>query len=262
MSADTRLIRTVRQALSAAADPAKAPIMQAYMKSEMPYRGVQSTPLRLALRPLFAAHSIETFEDWRDTVLTLWREARYREERYAAIELAAHSLSRPFQTLEALSVYEELIVTGAWWDFVDTIASHRIGGLLRRYPHEMSAILRRWATGDDIWKRRAAILAQLGFKGGTDCALLYDCIRPSLDRPEFFLRKGIGWALREYSKTDASAVKRYVRRHANLLSPLSRREALKRLTPLTNSDAEPRPSERSLQRRTAKKPRASSRYRA
>ena len=84
MSADTRLIRTVRQALRAAADPAKAPIMQAYMKSEMPYRGVQSTPLRQAMRPLFAAHSIETFEDWRDTVLTLWREARYREERYAA----------------------------------------------------------------------------------------------------------------------------------------------------------------------------------
>ena len=180
MAADIRLIRAVRQALRAAADPAKAPVMQAYMKSEMPYRGVQSSPLRQALRPLFAAHSIETFEDWRATVLALWREARYREERYAAIELAGHSLSHSFHTLEALPVYEEMIVSGAWWDFVDAVASHQIGGLLRRYPRQMASILRTWASGEDIWKRRAAILAQLGFKSSTDCALLYDCIRPSL----------------------------------------------------------------------------------
>jgi 3-methyladenine DNA glycosylase AlkD len=229
VAASTRLIRAVRQALRAAADPAKALAMQAYMKSEMPYRGVQSTPLRLALRPLFAVHHLAGFVDWRDTVLALWREARYREERYAAIELAGHSSSQPFQTMAALPVYEEMIVSGAWWDLVDALASHLIGGLLRLYPRDMAAILRGWATGDDIWKRRAAILAQLGFKSDTDCVLLYDCIRPSLGRPEFFLRKGIGWALREYSKTNASEVRRYVRRNAKLLSPLSQREALKRL---------------------------------
>ena len=229
MAANTRLIRAVRQALRAAADPAKAPVMQAYMKSEMPYRGVQSTPLRQALRPLFAAHRIATFEEWRDTILVLWREARYREERYAAIELAGNRAARPFQTLEALAVYEEMIVSGAWWDFVDAIASHQIGGLLRQYPLEMAAILRAWAVADDMWKRRAAILAQLGFKANTDCVLLYDCIRPSLGRAEFFLRKGIGWALREYSKTDEAEVLRYVRRHAQRLSPLSQREALKRV---------------------------------
>ena len=227
MAANTRLVRAVRQALRAAADPSKAPAMQAYMKSAMPYRGVQAVPFRQALRPIFAAHRIATFEEWRDTVLALWREARYREERYAAIELAGHSQSRPFQTLEALPVYEEMIVSGAWWDLVDALASHQIGGLLRRYPREMSATLRKWSAGDDIWKRRAAILAQLGFKGSTDCALLFDCIRPSLGRPEFFLRKGIGWALREYSKTDAAEVLRYLRRHEKRLSPLTQREAVK-----------------------------------
>ena len=245
MAANTRLIRAVRQALRAAADPAKAPAMQAYMKSAMRYRGVQAVPLRQALRPLFAAHRIASFEDWRDTVLGLWREARYREERYAAIELAGHSLSRPFQTLEALPIYEEMIVSGAWWDLVDALASHQVGGLLRRYPLEMAAVLRSWAAGDDIWKRRAAILAQLGFKGNTDCALLYDCIRPSLGRPEFFLRKGIGWALREYSKADAKEVLRYVRRQEKVLSPLSQLEALKWLH----------------RKQDVTKPRASSRYR-
>jgi 3-methyladenine DNA glycosylase AlkD len=91
----------------------------------------------------------------------------------------------------------------------------------------MAAILRRWAESDDIWKRRSAILAQLTFKNDTDRRLLYDCIRPSLGAGEFFLRKGIGWALREYAKTDAAEVLRYVRQHESQLSALTKREALK-----------------------------------
>ena len=221
------LIREVRQALRAAADPAKAADMQAYMKSPMPYLGVQTPPLRQAIRPLLAARRLESFEEWRGAILTLWRNARYREERYAAIELAGHQAYQAFQTLDTLPLYEEMIVSGAWWDYVDSIAGHQIGGLLRRYPKEMHGLLREWAACDDIWKRRAAILAQLGFKSETDRKLLYACIRPSLGRPEFFLRKGIGWALREYAKTDEAEVVRYVRRQAALLSPLSRREALK-----------------------------------
>ena len=201
--------------------------MQAYMKSEMPYLGVQAVPLRQALKPVFAARAPASFEEWRETMLALWRDARYREERYAAIELAGHRACRDFQTLEALPVYEEMIVTGAWWDLVDSLASHRIGALLRRYPDEMKPILLAWAECDDLWKRRTAILAQLGFKRETDRDLLYECIRPSLGRPEFFLRKGIGWALREYAKTDLREVLRYVRLHEARLSPLSRREALK-----------------------------------
>jgi 3-methyladenine DNA glycosylase AlkD len=230
VSANAKLVRAVRDALRAAAEPAKAPAMQAYMKSEMPYRGVQATPLRQALRPLFASHRLQTFEEWRETVLMLWRGARYREERYAAIELAGHPAYRPFQTLDALPLYEEIIVSGAWWDLVDGIGSHQIGGLLRLYPVEMAGTLLAWAGGDSIWKRRAAILAQLGFKSSTDRKLLYDCIEPSLGRPEFFLRKGIGWALRQYAKTDAAEVVRYVRRHEGMLSPLSQREALKGVT--------------------------------
>ena len=240
------LIRAVRRALRAAADPTKAPAMQAYMKSQMPYLGVQAAPLRHEVRPLLAAHRLGSFGQWRDTVLELWRKARYREERYAAIELAGFGAYRIFQTLDALPVYEEMIVSGAWWDLVDSIASHQIGGLLRRHPVEMAALLRKWAEGEDLWKRRTAILAQLGFKHDTDLRLLYDSIRPSLGRPEFFLRKGIGWALREYAKTDAAEVVHYVSRHKALLSPLSRREALK------NVDRKP----------SVRKPRASSRRRA
>jgi len=133
----------------------------------------------------------------------------------------------PFQTLETLPMYEEMIVTGAWWDYVDDIATHRLGLLLRRYPSRMKRVMRAWSRSPDLWKRRSAILCQITFKADTDLALLYDCIRPSLDSREFFLRKAIGWALRQHAWTDPAEVRRYVRDHQDGLSGLSRREALK-----------------------------------
>lgn len=107
------LVRAARKALRGVADPAKAPIMQAYMKSAIPYLGIQATPLRKAARAIFSAHKLESFPEWRDTVLELWRGARYREERYLAIELAGHSAYRKFRTLDALPMYEEMITSGA-----------------------------------------------------------------------------------------------------------------------------------------------------
>jgi 3-methyladenine DNA glycosylase AlkD len=222
-----RLLRAVRQGLRAAADPAKASGMQAYMKSAMPYLGVQTPVLRKTIRPLFRVHPLETFPEWSATILEFWRSARYREERYTAIELAAFPRYRPFRTLEAVPMYEEMIVSGAWWDYVDAIATRQLGEILRYQTAPMATLLRAWAVSENIWKRRSAILAQLGFKRETDLDLLFACIRPSLGSPEFFLRKGIGWALREYAKTDPDAVIHYVRRHEKQLSALSKREALR-----------------------------------
>jgi 3-methyladenine DNA glycosylase AlkD len=224
-----RLVRAARKALREVADPAKAPIMQAYMKSAMPYLGIQATPLRRVAKATFAKHKVDSFDEWRDAVLELWRGARYREERYMAIELTGYSDYRKFRMLDALPIYEEMITSGAWWDYVDSIASHRIGELLRLHPAKMRRVLRTWAKSDDLWKRRSAILAQLGFKADTDLDLLYDCIRPSILEKEFFLRKAIGWALRQFAKTDAKEVSRYVAEHEGRLSPLSKREALKNL---------------------------------
>ena len=227
MAASQKTMRAIRKALRELADPSKAPIMQAYMKSEMPYLGIQAVPFRKAVKAVLAANTLSSFEEWRDTALALWRGARYREERYAVIELVGHRNYQKFRTLDALPLYEEMISSGAWWDYVDSIASHRLGELLRRYPKELRAILREWAVSDDVWKRRGAILAQLGFKGDTDLKLLYDCLRPSIERPEFFLRKAIGWALRQYAWTDPKEVVRFVKAHEKRLSPLSKREALK-----------------------------------
>jgi len=124
-------------------------------------------------------------------------------------------------------MYEELIVTGAWWDYVDVLASHCLGELLRRHPREISKKMKEWSRSDNLWKRRSAILCQLQFKKDTDLKLLYACIAPSMDSTEFFLRKAIGWALRQYAWTDPVEIARYVREHDAALSPLSKREALK-----------------------------------
>jgi 3-methyladenine DNA glycosylase AlkD len=226
---DRSLLTAVRRELKRRADPVRAPQMRAYMKSAMPYRGVSMPGLREACRLAFSSHPLNSFEDWRETVLALWRTARYREERHAALILTGDRRYRDYQTLDTLPLYEELIVTGAWWDFVDVIASHRIGLLLKRHPAPMRKTMRAWSRSADMWKRRTAILCQLSFKADTDLSLLYDCIEPNLGDKEFFIRKAIGWALRQYAWTDPDEVRRYVTRNKARLSLLSVREALKNI---------------------------------
>jgi 3-methyladenine DNA glycosylase AlkD len=223
------LIQNLRDEFVLAADPRRAPAMQAYMKSAMPYWGVPLPALRAICRRVFAKHPIKTTREWRALSLKLWRSAEHREERYAALELTGHRLYRDWQTIETLPMYEEMVVSGAWWDFVDLIASRRLGPLLQEYPGPMRKKMLAWSRSKNMWKRRSAILCQLSFKADTDLELLYECIEPSLASKEFFLRKAIGWALRQYAWTDPREVRRYVRAHAGELSPLSQREALKNI---------------------------------
>ena len=221
------LLTAIERQLRAAADPAKAPAMQAYMKSQMPYLGISSVPLRNICKEIFALFTPSSFEEFRDTILTLWRNARFREERYAAIELSGHKSYDNYQTLRMLPVYQEMITTGAWWDYVDPIAAHRLGLLLRRFPKPMSRKMRAWSKSKNLWLRRSAIICQLTFKKETDLRLLYDCVEPAIGEKEFFLRKAIGWALRQHAWTDSAEVIRYVKETESRLSPLSIREALK-----------------------------------
>jgi 3-methyladenine DNA glycosylase AlkD len=221
------LATSLRAALANAADPARAPGMQAYMKSAMPYLGVSAVPLRQVCKSLFKNLTWPDSKAWQRDVLAIWRGAEFREERYAAIELTGVKAARPFHDLSALPMYEEMIVTGAWWDFVDAIAGQRLWAILQNEATEMKRVMLGWSTDADMWKRRSAILCQLRAKEQTDLDFLYACIAPSLDSKEFFLRKAIGWALRQYAWTDPAEVRRYVAEHADRLSGLSKREALK-----------------------------------
>lgn len=224
------LVSAVRAALAAAADPARAEPMRAYMKSAMPMLGVPQPGRTAALRPLLVGHPLPNAGEWRAAVLALWRGATYREERYAALAVARH---RPYQGFllreptESLRMLDELVVTGAWWDLVDETAIRLVGPLLRAAPGVVTPVVRTWAADADRWRRRTAVICQIGAKDRTDTALLSAAIEANAADPDFFLRKGIGWALRQHARTDPQWVRDFVARHE--LSPLSRREALKHL---------------------------------
>ena len=222
-------VAAVRAALAAAGDPDKAPGMQAYMRSEMPYRGVQATRRRHLVEAVLREMPFSGRHDWEATLDSLWDEAGYREELYAAVDIAGHRSAAGWQDPAAVPRYDRWVVTGAWWDHVDAIAIHRIGPILTAHRTELTPLVRSWIADADLWRRRTSILCQIKAKAATDVALLRDAIVPNLADPDFFIRKAIGWALREHAKTDPAWVGAFVEQHRESLSPLSYREATKHL---------------------------------
>jgi 3-methyladenine DNA glycosylase AlkD len=214
--------------MAAAADPLRAPGMQAYMKSTMPYYGIPSAQVDAICMRVFAEHPFPSCREWKVAIVELWRGARYREERYASIRLISLKAHRECWNPELMPMLEEMIVTGAWWDYVDAVA-HVVGELLRSHPTEIRPLMRAWSTAPNLWKRRVSIICQISFKRDTDVKLLYANIEPNLADRDFFIRKAVGWALRAYAWTDPKEVARYVRAHEAELSGLSRREALKNI---------------------------------
>jgi 3-methyladenine DNA glycosylase AlkD len=227
-SPDRRLIAAVRAGLSEAANPEKAPQMQAYMKSALPYRGVAMPQVRAITRTVFTAHPIADRATWEATVRALFDEAAFREEWYAALMLLRHRRQAAYLDVDAMPLLQHLITTSAWWDVVDDV-SHGVGDALLADRERVEPVVRGWIARPDIWLRRSAIICQLGHREQTDVSLLADAILPALPEREFFLRKAIGWALREHAKTDPDWVRRFVAEHADALSSLSKREALKHL---------------------------------
>lgn len=178
----SRLLEHLRDEFIHAADPVKAPSMQRYMKSAMPYHGVPSTGMKAICRNVFTGLAFERSSEWEQAVIEIWEGAQFREERYAALILAGHRSAQRFQTPEALPLYERLIVAGAWWDIVDDVAIHRVGPLVRTHLSAMKSAMLDWATDANLWKRRASIICQVGSKKETDLDLLYACIEPSSAR--------------------------------------------------------------------------------
>jgi 3-methyladenine DNA glycosylase AlkD len=205
--------------------------MQAYMKSALPFRGVPRPGQKAIFAKLLSEHSLPDQVAWHDTVLELWDDAGFREERYAAIALLNHRAYAAYVDPSAMPLVDHLVVTGAWWDYVDVLAIRTVGPLVRAHPAELVPLMLRWSTDDDLWRRRTAILHQVGAKAATDRDLLVTCIAPSLPSKEFFLRKAIGWSLRDLAWHDPRWVQKYVRDHAAELSGLSAREALKNCGP-------------------------------
>ena len=221
----TDLAARIGAELAALADPELAGPMAAYMKvaenRTLPFLGVRRPVVRRTARGLAKGHPPD---ELLAAVTSLWDEATHREQRYAAQDLL--SLRWTHGRLDLLDLHRHHVVTGAWWDHVDETA-HRIADLVDTHHDAMATTLRAWSTDDVLWLRRVAILGQLGLRDRVDRGLLAAVIEPNLGDPEFFVRKAIGWALREVARWDPAWVSSYAATHE--LSPLSRREALKHL---------------------------------
>lgn len=222
----TELCRFVTEGLGAVAVPADAASMQAYMKTTMPFFGVKKplrVPINREVKERFAPNDRVEYEA---AVRALWA-LPHREEKYTALFYA-----RQFKRLitsESLGLYEQLIREGQWWDFVDEVA----GGIISQvYLHERSTlrpIMKAWIDDGDMWIRRSALLSHLKHRTDTDEVQLFDFCRRRMHEKEFFIKKAIGWVLREYAKPRPEAVRAFLLAEKDNLSGLSFREAARPL---------------------------------
>lgn len=216
------LAAAIRDDLRAVADPARAAGQQTYMKSAMPFLGIRVPDARrIVVRHVHGIHDSALL---LQTARLLWDEAEYREERYAALAVLAARVLKGDPDL--VPHIEHMVRTGQWWDFTDELA-HRVADLLDAHPAESAFLVRAWSGDENMWMRRLAIIAQLGRRERLDRPLLTDTIEANVDDTEFFIRKAIGWALRDAARVHPDWVRTFVQTHD--LSPLSRREALTHL---------------------------------
>ena len=204
------------------ADPTQAGPMAAYMRNQFPYLGIKMPQSALLLKSFYNEHGLPALTELDPILRGLWALPE-REFQYVAVGL----LGKLEKKLDAdfIKTLEYLLITKSWWDTVDTVAGGTVGHHFQRYPTLLDKYLPRWRNSENIWLRRTTILFQLGYKKDTNFPLLCAIIQDNLGSKEFFINKAIGWALRQYSRIDAQAVRAFVAQTA--LHPLSAREALK-----------------------------------
>jgi 3-methyladenine DNA glycosylase AlkD len=219
-----RYVEELRALFNRHAKPGLAGPMRRLTQDHFPYLGIRRPVLAELMRKHYTRHGLPVLEELDTVVRDLWG-LRYREFQYAAIDL----LRMTIQELPEFftPTVEYLLLSKAWWDTVDPLASETVGPLFKRFPRARRRHLARWRRSSNFWLRRAGILFQLKYKRETDFTLLADIIRENLDSDEFFINKAIGTALRQYSRYDADSVRRFVRE--TRLNPLSAREALRLL---------------------------------
>lgn len=204
-------------------DPEKAQWQTAYMKNQFIFLGI-AKPTRAKLeKEVFKTHPLKTQDELIRLLNDLW-QADAREFQYTACELAYYY--KKIWSPALLPTFEHMIRTKSWWDTVDDIAANLVGDLVFKYP-ELIKTMDAWIHDENLWIRRSALLFQLRWKKETNQARLFDYCSKTMHEKDFFIRKAIGWVLREYSKTNPQAVKHFIDTHRNKLSTLSIREGSK-----------------------------------
>ncbi len=218
----SEFVAELKEVFQREADPENAEKMAAYMRNLFPFYGVNSPRQKEIQRAFLKAKGLPSVDVAADLIKELWNEPP-RELQYFAMRMADRYVKKTDAGF--IEVYQWMVVNKSWWDTVDFIAAHLVGTHFKRFPGLIPEYTGRWMDSQNIWLQRTALLFQLKYKENTDTALLFHFIEKLADDEEFFIRKAIGWALREYSKTNPDAVLRFTSTHR--LSPLSKTEALR-----------------------------------
>lgn len=207
-------------------NPENALAMSKYMKNKFSFYGIKTTQRRDLFKTIWKQNQQEVAENARVIALELFAKEQ-RELHYCAIEILIKELKGNYKK-DDIKIIEKLIITNSWWDSVDTISKYILGQYFLEFPETTENSITKFSNSNTMWLNRSAILFQLGYKKETDFELLKAICIQHQSSTAFFIQKAIGWALREYAKTDSEAVKYYVL--VNNLKPLSRKEALKNLS--------------------------------
>ncbi len=204
------------------ADPIRAVPMKKYMREKFEFFGITSVPRKEIYKEFFKANGLPETGEIEDIVKELW-EMPQREYQYFTIFL----LEKKIRQLDKdhIPLFEFLIVNKSWWDTVDAIASNLVGPVLAGSRNIIPEITGKWMSSGNMWLQRTSLLFQLKYRNGTDEKLLLSLIKELSEREEFFIRKAIGWALREYSKTSPDSVSEFIA--DTELSPLSVKEGMR-----------------------------------
>lgn len=218
-------IYSLEEAFTEFSNSENAFAMSKYMKNNFPFFGIKTEERRRIFKNIWAENQKEVSDNPRELALLLYSKNE-RELHYCALEILIKKLKNNY-TKEDIQLIEKLIITSSWWDSVDVIAKFILGDYLQKFPLETDTVINRFSNSENMWLNRSAILFQLGYKEKTNFDLLKSVCEQHKTSNEFFIQKSIGWALREYGKTNPEAVRDFV--SISNLKKLSEKEALKNI---------------------------------
>lgn len=214
-------IQRITSAFQKKATPERAEQQQAYMRHQFEFLGIGAAEWYPMIKDIYKRHGMYSGKSLKEFVEGSYDQP-YRELVYAGIEMMQRKL--PEQNKSFIRVIEKCITTNSWWDTVDWLA--KLAGMhFQHFPELQIPYATKWIQSENMWLQRSAILHQLFYKENTNEKLLFELIRQKAESKEFFIRKACGWALRQYSKTNPDAVKKFVEKQH--LSTLTRKEALR-----------------------------------
>lgn len=219
------LLSALEQEFTKARDPVRASKQASYLRNQFVFFGLPKQTRALLQVAIFKKYIPANEQELTEMVLLLWN-LEHREFHHAALDLAV-KYQKLFSAV-SIGLFDRLIRTRSWWDSVDAIATRLVGSLAYKFPEVMN-VIDSWVMDDCLWVRRSAIIFQMHWRMATNEDVLFDNCRRLMSEKDFFIRKAIGWALRQYSKSKPCAVRNFISLYETQLSSLSLREARKYL---------------------------------